>query len=207
MPQAGKQLESAEGFVRFAIEEHTRRAVEATRALTRSDAGPGELELSSVRLTLADLLMWTMCLALDLVGQDYLKNTDARMIAQGSVDRRNPAHFMTGVYWARNEIAHGRAGLLVFDPAEVGDATWDSPEMLFDDPEALWEEDGRTPTIRFGERPGHDENKNKDMRRFYDECVAGRRALVVAGLLAGGTTLDGWRLPPATAKAESKPSR
>lgn len=94
--------------------------------------------------------------------------------------------------WARNQIAHGRAQLLRVARDLRIDNTFDSPDILWDDPEVDWNGVPLVTTIRFGvvDEPIAGDRESW-LHPFFNECVAGRRVLVAARMVRGQNTLAG----------------
>jgi hypothetical protein len=116
----------------------------------------------------------------------------AKEYKDGVPNRSNIAHVEIGARWARNRIAHGDAGLLRLVHSEDVDDSFNSRDILMDDPEVGFNGELNSPTVRFARVHSPVKNdKQSDLRRYYNECVADRRVIVVAGLLAGGRTLGG----------------
>lgn len=157
-----------EDFRRFALETHVRGLVKLCRerqTLTRK-----------IRLAAADAVAWAFRLR-----DDLLSDWDGY-----------PEGFKNGATWARHRITHGDAHLLTLAPSSEIDGSFDSSDILFNDPELT--PDGRLPaegwTVRFAavEQPIGGDRRN-ELRLDYNRHVAGRRVVVVCGLLAGRRTL------------------
>lgn len=156
----------AEAFHRLATEHHV---------LGLADLCRGHIDVTdAIRLSMADALAWATRLRFDVIGRD-----------DGM-----PKSFLDGARWARHRVVHGDAHLVAIEPAPELDGSWDSPDILWNDPEVGW--NGRLAsdrTARFAQMEAVAGDHQPRLRAAYNDSIAGRRVIVVCGLLAGVHTL------------------
>lgn len=162
---------AAEQFHRFAVARHLGRLIELSA--TNTD----RVMSDEIRLGVADALAWSVRLHDDVLAVSCI----------------HP--MMGGIRWARHRIVHGDASLLSLAAASEVDRSYDSPDILWSDPEVTYDGAVLGSTVRFGEMPDQvPDDQNRKLRGVYNEHVAGRRVVVVCGLLRGEATFDGFFL-------------
>ncbi len=142
-----------------------------------------------VRITACDLLGWAYRIA-EKSGQPVPRR---KQIEQVAPDHRSGLHRFWGATWARHRLTHGDAELLGLAMSNEIDQSFDSPDILCDDKEVTFNgELAQDRTLRFAEVPdGVPGDPRPELQSFYNQCVAGRRVAVIAGLMAGQRTMAG----------------
>ena len=138
---------------------------------------------------IADLLTWEVRLHDDVRLGPKLSQKQAVGLTP---ERDNRLHIVAGARWARNQIAHGRGQLLQVARDLHVDNTFNSPDILFSDPEVDYHGIPLVTTIRFArvDNPITGDWR-PDLQPFYDECAAGRRVIVTTRIVRGQSTLAG----------------
>ncbi len=142
-----------------------------------------------IRITACDLIGWAYRVA-ERAGQTV---PPRRQVEQTAPNTANRQHLFWGATWARNRLTHGDAELLGLAMSADIDRSFDSPDILFDDIEVTYNGDlvdGRTLRFTKATMPLSGDRR-PDLQPFYNECISGRRVVVVAGLLAGKRTFAG----------------
>jgi hypothetical protein len=166
---------AAEQFHLNAIALHERRLIGVLREHTHGISG-------DILVTVCDLLAWAVRLR-----EDVRHQLPPRVTADTRPERDNRAHIAVGAKWARDQIVHGRGLRVVALRSIVLDNAFDSTDIASDDPEVDFNGIPNHATIRL--EPVDRDVGDKVLRGFYNACVARRRVIVVARLLAGERTL------------------
>lgn len=169
--------DAAADFYRFAIGLHEARVARET---ARFAAEPGSRDLKrTAGIAALDLLSWAVNYRVDVLGIPVAVPKKPCV-----PDAENADHCAIGVKWIRDGVAHGSAHLIELSMGQVGPTGWDSKYTLWDDPETRWDEDGDSPTLRFGESTERPKDLNPARRKFYNECLVGHRIVTVAALIS-----------------------
>jgi hypothetical protein len=131
-----------------------------------------------LRVAVCDALTWAIALRWE-VRRLGLKDPPAVAL------RDDYDHLAIGAYWARNQIAHGRANVLEFRPDTLGEteASYDAP--LPHDTHLPWDVSPAHPVVRFVEvpHPVPKDNDKKGARHFYKACLVDRSVVEVCARL------------------------
>jgi hypothetical protein len=175
-PSGGAETDiAAEAFHVDAIALHEHRLLELLRREPNAISGP-------MLIGVCDLLAWAVRLREDVRAQ-----LPPRVTADIEPLRNDRGHIAVGAKWARDQIVHGRGlGIVALRSLTVDDSS-DSTDILWNDPEVDFNGVPQQATIRLVDVEADIGDAN--LRRFFNACVAGRRVIVVAQLLAGQRTL------------------
>jgi hypothetical protein len=131
-----------------------------------------------LRVAVCDALTWAIALRWEI---RRLGLKDPPPVAL----RDDYDHLAIAAYWARNQIAHGRAVVLEFRPDTLGEAeaSWDAP--LPYDIHLPYDVTPAHPVVRFVEVPNPvpNDKDEKGRRHFYNECLVDRSVVDVCARL------------------------